>query len=75
VVAGLRAQMQPADWLAMLRPVLNSLLRGSLAARRAVTPETLAAAMLGAARSQRGGVHVYSGTSLQELAESGLRQP
>jgi len=73
VVTGLRAQMQPADWLAMLRPMLNPLLRGSLAGHRAVAPETLAAAMLGAARSQRGGVHVYSGTSLQELAESGLR--
>lgn len=74
VVTGLRAQMQPADWLAMLRPLLNPLLRGSLAGRRAFAPEALAAAMLGAARSQRGGVHVYSGTSLQELAVSGLRQ-
>ena len=74
VVTGLRAQMQPADWLAMLRPLANPLLHGSLAARRAISPETLAAAMLGAARSQRGGVHVYSGTSLQELAESGLRK-
>ena len=75
VVTGLRPQMQFADWLAMLRPLLNPLLPGSLAVRRAVTPDLLAAAMLGAARSQRGGVHVYSGTSLQELAESGLRQP
>jgi uncharacterized protein YbjT (DUF2867 family) len=74
VVTGLRAQMQPADWLAMLRPLANPLLRGALAARRAVAPETLAAAMLGAARAQRGGVHVYSGTSLQELAESAMRQ-
>jgi hypothetical protein len=40
-----------------------------------VAPDQLAAAMLGAARSQRGGVHVYSGPSLQELAQSGLRQP
>jgi uncharacterized protein YbjT (DUF2867 family) len=75
VVTGLRAQMQPADWLDLLRPVLNPLLHGSLAGRRAIAPETLAAAMLGAARLQRGGVHVYSGTSLQELALSGLRKP
>jgi uncharacterized protein YbjT (DUF2867 family) len=74
VVTGLRAQMQWTDWLGMLRPLLNPLLQGSLAVRRAVTPDLLAAAMLGAARSQRGGVHVYSGTSLQELAEAVLRQ-
>lgn len=73
-VPGVRAQMAPADWLGMLRPLLNPLLRGSLAARRAVTPAELAAAMLGAARSQRGGVHVYTGTSLQELARAGLRR-
>jgi uncharacterized protein YbjT (DUF2867 family) len=74
VVSGIRAQMRAGDWLDMLRPVLNPLLQGSLAARRAVAPADLAAAMLGAARSQRGGVHVYSGTSLQELARAGLRK-
>jgi uncharacterized protein YbjT (DUF2867 family) len=74
VVTGVRVQMQAADWLDMLRPLLNPLLHGSLAVRRAVAPELLAAAMLGAARSQRGGVHIYSGTSLQELAKAGLRQ-
>lgn len=74
MVVGVRAQMAAGDWLAQLRPLLNPLLRGSLAVRRAVTPEILAAAMLGAARQQRGGVHVCSGTSLQELAEAGLRK-
>lgn len=74
VVYGMRAQMEAADWLALLRPLLNPVLHGSLAARRAIAPESLAAAMLGAARSQRGGIHVHSGTSLQELARLGLRR-
>jgi len=73
-VTGVRAQMGVGDWLGMLRPLLNPLMRGSLAARRAVAPGDLAAAMLGAARTQRGGVHVYSGTGLQELAQNALRR-
>jgi uncharacterized protein YbjT (DUF2867 family) len=71
-VTGVRAQMGAGDWLGMLSPLLNPLLRGSLAGRRAVAPAELSAAMLGAARSQRGGIHVHTGTSLQELARAGL---
>jgi uncharacterized protein YbjT (DUF2867 family) len=71
-VVGLRAQMRPADWLGMALPLLNPLMQGSLAERRAITPLDLAAAMLGAARSQRGGVHNYSGAALQGLVASGL---
>jgi uncharacterized protein YbjT (DUF2867 family) len=72
MLTGVREQMGAADWLGMLRPLLNPLLTGNLATRRAMAPADLAAAMLGAARLQRGGVHVYSGTSLQELARSGI---
>jgi uncharacterized protein YbjT (DUF2867 family) len=73
-VPAVRARMGTGDWLAMLHPLLNPLLQGSLAAHRAVAPPELAAAMVGAARAQRGGVHVYAGASLRELARTGLRR-
>lgn len=73
-VPAVRARMGAGDWLGMLRPLLNPLLNGSLSARRAVTPPDLAAAMRGAARSQRGGVHVYAGSSLQQMTRAGLRR-
>jgi hypothetical protein len=73
-VPAVRARMGAGDWLAMLRPLLNPLLAGSLAVHRAVAPPELAAAMLGAARSQRGGVHVHAGAGLQQLARTGLRR-
>ena len=74
VLTGIREQMSGADWLGMLRPMLNPLLTGSMAAHRALAPAYVAAAMLGAARTQRGGVHVYAGNSLRELATSASRQ-
>jgi uncharacterized protein YbjT (DUF2867 family) len=72
-LVAVRERMSAADWLGMLRPLMNPLLGGSLAVRRALAPTDVAAAMLGAARSQRGGVHVHSGTRLEELAVSGRR--
>lgn len=73
-VPAVRDRMSAGDWLAMLRPLFNPLLAGSLAPHRAVAPPELAAAMLGAARSQRGGVHVHAGADLQDLARTGLRR-
>lgn len=73
-LSAVREKMGAANWLGMLRPALNPLLRGSLAGRRASTPTDVAAAMLGAARSQRGGVHVYTGSALQDLSASALRR-
>jgi len=71
-VLGVRAQMGGAALLELaLRPLLNPLLRGALASHRAIAPQELAAAMLGAARAQRGGIHQYAGTLLQELARRG----
>jgi uncharacterized protein YbjT (DUF2867 family) len=74
VVCAVREQMGVTQWLGMLRPLLNPLLPGSLAVHRALSPADVAAAMLGAARSQRGGVHVHAGTRLGELAVSGRRR-
>ena len=72
VVLGVRAQMGVGEMAQLaLLPLLNPVLRGSLAARRAIGAEELAAAMLGAARSQRNGIHQYAGTTLQELARRG----
>jgi uncharacterized protein YbjT (DUF2867 family) len=72
VVLGMRAQAKASDLVELaLRPLLNPLLHGALAARRSMTAEDLAAAMLGAARSQRSGIHQYAGTTLQELARRG----
>jgi uncharacterized protein YbjT (DUF2867 family) len=72
VVPGLREQMSAAALVELtLRPLLNPLLRGALASHRAIAPGDLAAAMLGAARSQRSGIHQYAGTILQELARRG----
>jgi uncharacterized protein YbjT (DUF2867 family) len=73
-LVAVRDQMTLSDWLGMLRPMLNPLLHGSWTKHRTVKPADLAAAMLGAARSQRGGVHVYGGTGLQELARAGQRR-
>ncbi len=67
-ITGVREQMGAGGWLGMLRPLANPLMRGSLAAHQALSPQDLAAALVAAARSQRAGVHVYSGNSLQELA-------
>lgn len=74
-ISGVRPQMGVADWLGLVRPLLNPVLRGSLADRQAFAPADVAAAMLGAARLQRGGVHVHAGAGLRSLAESGLRRP
>jgi uncharacterized protein YbjT (DUF2867 family) len=72
VVLGIRAQMGVGALLQLvLLPVLNPLLAGSLARRRAIAATDLAAAMVGAARSQRSGLNHYDGRSLQELARRG----
>jgi uncharacterized protein YbjT (DUF2867 family) len=75
-VLGLRTETTAAQYLRMvLRPLLNPLLQGRLAPARAVTGVDLAAAMLGAARSQRRGVFCHTGTALRDLASVGRRSP
>ena len=72
VVLGVRAQMGVGAVLQLaLLPLLNPLLAGSLASRRAISATDLAAAMLGAARFQRSGINHYDGPSLQALARRG----
>lgn len=72
VVLGTRAQMSAGAIMELvLLPLLNPLLHGALSSRRAIAAADLATAMLGAARSQRSGIHQYAGTTLQELASRG----
>lgn len=73
-VTGMRAgdgvpQLLRSAW----RPLLNPLLRGGQESRRAISGADLAAAMLGAARTQRRGVYCYAGRSLREFAAAGSR--
>lgn len=73
-VLGLRPQDTVANLLQMvLRPALNPLLHGRLAMHRAIAATDLAAAMAGAARSQRGGVHFHAGPALRSLSQAGRR--
>ncbi|MEO6079450.1 MAG: NAD(P)H-binding protein [Steroidobacteraceae bacterium] len=73
-VLGLRAQASPMDLVRMvLLPMLNPLLQGDMAASRAIAAADLAAAMLGAGRSQRLGIHCHAGHNLRELAVAGRR--
>ena len=74
-VLGLRPQTSVAGLLEMtLRPWVNPLLQGRLDALRAISGEDLAAAMGGAARTQRSGVQIYSGSGLQLLSQARRRQ-
>jgi uncharacterized protein YbjT (DUF2867 family) len=75
-VLGVRAASGAGDYLRLgLLPMLNPLRRGKLESSRAIAADDLAAAMLGAARSQRRGVYAYAGESLLDLATAGRRQP
>lgn len=73
-VLGLRPQGNVQELLELaLRPLLNPLLQGGLAGHRAISAPDLAAAMAGVARSQRSGLHVYSGQTLRGLSQAGRR--
>ena len=73
-VLGVRNWTTAAEYLRMaFLPLLNPLRVGRLEPGRAITGADLAAAMLGAARSQRRGVYCYSGTILRDLTAVGHR--
>jgi hypothetical protein len=73
-VLGLRPGAGPADILRLgLLPLLNPLLQGAMAPSRSIAAVDLAAAMLGAGRSQRQGVNTCTGRSLLDLAVAGRR--
>lgn len=73
-VVGERHGGSAADGLRLLAaPLVNLAMAGRLQHRRWVPGVDLAAAMLGAVRSQRQGVTCYSGKRLQQLTAAGAR--
>jgi uncharacterized protein YbjT (DUF2867 family) len=71
LLLGWRQQMRFGELLARsFMPLVNPFLRGSREVYRGVGAETVARAMLGAARSGRRGVYRYSYAGLQQLAAS-----
>jgi uncharacterized protein YbjT (DUF2867 family) len=63
--------LRPLELLATaVAPLVNPFLSGSRIALRGISPRTVAAAALGAARSGRRGVYRYTWPALQQLASS-----
>jgi uncharacterized protein YbjT (DUF2867 family) len=75
-VLGWRSQMLPAELaLGIVMPAVNPLLRGAREAYRAVSAQTLGAAMLGATRSGRRGVQRYTYSGIQALSRLKALRP
>lgn len=69
LLLGWRRELRAVELTAGLTlPLVNPLLRGSVARFRAIPARTVAAAMLGAARSGRRGVYRYTWDGIQQLA-------
>ena len=69
LLLGARREWRPLESAGrVLAPLLNPLLRGRLAAWRAVDAGKVATAMLMVARRARRGVHRYSSTEIEQLA-------
>jgi uncharacterized protein YbjT (DUF2867 family) len=76
LLLGLRPELRPLEFVAAaLMPLINPLLRGSYVRWRGISADEVAAAMLGAARSHRLGVYLYSGLALKALAAQGTQKP
>jgi uncharacterized protein YbjT (DUF2867 family) len=74
LLLGWRGELRPFELLAgLFRPLVNPLLRGRYQRWRGIAAADVAAAMLGAARSQRRGPYVYEGSALARLAVAGRR--
>jgi uncharacterized protein YbjT (DUF2867 family) len=68
---GWRREIRPKELLVTaLMPIVNPFLTGTRMSYRGIAARSVAAAMLGAARSGRRGVYRYTWPALQQLAES-----
>jgi uncharacterized protein YbjT (DUF2867 family) len=71
LLLGWRREIRPAELLATaFMPLANPFLTGTRSTYRGIPARTVAAAMLGAARSGRRGVYRYTYSALRQLAES-----
>jgi uncharacterized protein YbjT (DUF2867 family) len=71
LLLGMRRAMRPLDLaMSVAMPVLNPLLMGSYEQYRGIPARTVAAAMLGAARSGRRGIYRYTYAGMRMLAHS-----
>ena len=76
LLLGAREELRPLELTGrMLMPLANPLLRGRHSRWRAIAAQDVAAAMLGACRTQRRGVQAYEGATLRVLASAGRRMP
>lgn len=74
LLLGRRGELRPLELLGQLAmPLANPFLRGRQARWRGIAARDVAAAMLGAARTRRTGVHAYEGLTLRALAQAGRR--
>jgi len=72
LLLGWRREMRPLELAAsLLMPAVNPLLRGSRTIYRGIPAQTVALAMLGAARAGRRGISRYTYTALLTLAQKG----
>lgn len=75
VLLGSRAELRPLELAArVVMPLVNLLLYGPMEQYRAIPASVVAAAMIGAARSGRKGVHRYTHRDMRRLAQSLLRR-
>jgi len=76
LLLGMREELRPLELTGrLLMPLANPLLRGRHSRWRGIAAKDVAAAMLGATRTQRKGVHVYEGQTLGVLAAAVRRAP
>lgn len=74
LLLGMRSELRPLELAGrLLMPLLNPFLHGRQARWRGISARDVAAAMLGAARTRRLGVHAYEGQTLGVLAAAGRR--
>jgi uncharacterized protein YbjT (DUF2867 family) len=74
LLLGTRSEVRPLELAGTLfMPLINPLLLGRFEQWRGIAAADVAAAMLGAARAQRRGMHVYAGRALRALADAGRR--
>jgi uncharacterized protein YbjT (DUF2867 family) len=76
LLLGPRKQLRPLEITGRIfAPLINPLLTGAREAYRAVPAETVARAMVGAARGGRKGIYRYTYAAIRQLSEARAAQP